>query len=71
MKPRSLARNRLRRLGWLRFLLQLASVALVFVGVSVAVPFLFMAASGIEPGAYRPGNPDMLASAVLLSLIHI
>lgn len=65
MKPRSLARNRLRRLGWLRFLLQLASVALVFVGVSVAVPFLFMAASGIEPGAYRPGNPDMLASAVL------
>ena len=36
MKQRSLARNRLRRLSWLRFVLQLATVAGVYLGVSVA-----------------------------------
>lgn len=35
MKHRALARNRFRRLGWLRFLLQLASVALVYVLASI------------------------------------
>ena len=35
MKQRSLARNRFRRLGWLRFLLQLASVALAYVLASI------------------------------------
>lgn len=41
MKPRSLARNRLRRLSWLRFLLQLATVALVYFLASIPPILIF------------------------------
>ena len=41
MKQRSLARNRWRRLGWLRFLLQLGSVALVYFVASIPTVLIF------------------------------
>ena len=41
MKQRSLARNRWRRLGWLRFLLQLGSVGLVYSLAGVPPVLLF------------------------------
>ena len=63
MKQRSLARNRLRRLGWLRFLLQLGSVAAVYLGVSVAIPMGFVFASGLDASQYRLGNAAVLSSA--------
>ena len=53
MKQRSLARNRWRRLGWLRFLLQLGSVALVYSLAGVPPVLLF-----------GPTNTGMLTSAV-------
>ena len=41
MKPRTLARNRLRRLSWLRFLLQLATVALAYFLASIPPILIF------------------------------
>ena len=41
MKPRTLARNRLRRLGWLRFLLQLFTVALAYFAASIPPILIF------------------------------
>ena len=41
MKPRSLARNRLRRLGWLRFAVQLGSVALAYFLASIPPILIF------------------------------
>ncbi len=41
MKQRSLARNRLRRLSWLRFVLQLVSVALAYFAASIPPILLF------------------------------
>jgi len=41
MKQRALARNRLRRLSWLRFILQLASVALVYFLASIPPILIF------------------------------
>ena len=41
MKQRSLARNRLRRLSWLRFVLQLATVALAYFIASIPPILLF------------------------------
>ena len=54
MKPRTLARNRLRRLGWLRFLLQLGSVALAYVLASIPPVLIF-----------GETNAGMLGSVVL------
>ena len=68
MKQRSLARNRLRRLSWLRFVLQLATVAGVYLGVSVAVPFAFLVASGGDAQNFVMTNPMLLSSAVLSML---
>ena len=68
MKQRSLARNRLRRLSWLRFVLQLATVAGVYLGVSVAVPFAFLLASGGDAQNFVMTNPMLLSSAVLSML---
>ena len=56
MKQRSLARNRWRRLGWLRFLLQLGSVALVYFLASVPSVLLF-----------GQTNTGMLVSVVLIT----
>ena len=41
MKQRALARNRLRRLSWLRFILQLASVALAYFLASIPTVLIF------------------------------
>lgn len=68
MKQRSLARNRLRRLSWLRFVLQLATVAGVYLGVSVAVPFAFLLADGGDAQNFVMTNPALLSSAVLSML---
>ena len=67
MKQRSLARNRLRRLSWLRFTLQLASVALAYFLASIP-PILIL---GETNAGFLASVVTSMAAALLVARLWL